>query len=255
MSSRTRPHSLADSVYEQLKSELFEFRLLPGDRFTEAEVAKRAGASRTPVRQALYRLQREGLLDVYFRNGWEVRSLDFNQLDALYELRVLLEQASVKRLKHLKQQDLDAALAPLESIWLVPVKQRSMDATQVAAWDESFHCSLVAAANNQEFARVHQEVTEKIRVVRRLDFTESLRIKATYDEHAAMVLALRQRQFDKAAKLLTAHIETSRVEVRKITLHRLQGVRKLLLPDGKSSAKKRQNRTLKEKQPAADRPV
>ena len=77
MPPRLRPQNLADSVYEQLKSELFEFRLLPGDRFTEAEVADRAGASRTPVRQALYRLQREGFLDVNFRNGWEVRPLDF----------------------------------------------------------------------------------------------------------------------------------------------------------------------------------
>ena len=54
MQQRVRPHNLADTVYDQLKSELFEFRLLPGDRFTEAEVAERTGTSRTPVRQALY---------------------------------------------------------------------------------------------------------------------------------------------------------------------------------------------------------
>lgn len=226
MSQRLRPHNLADSVYDQLKSELFEFRLLPGDRFTEAEVAERAGTSRTPVRQALYRLQREGFLDVYFRNGWEVRPLDFAQLDALYELRVLLEQASVKRMKNLGKEALNEALLPLEERWLVPVKKRSVDANEVAAWDEKFHCSLVAAGQNPEFIRVHQEVTEKIRIVRRLDFTESLRIKATYDEHSAMLLALRQHQFEKAASLLTAHIETSRVEVRKITLHRLQSARR-----------------------------
>ena len=46
------------------------------------------------MRQALYKLQREGFLDVNFRNGWEVRPLDFAQIDALYELRILLEQAS-----------------------------------------------------------------------------------------------------------------------------------------------------------------
>jgi hypothetical protein len=60
-------------------------------------VAERSGASRTPARQALYRLQREGFLDVNFRNGWEVRPLDFSQQDALYELRILLEQTSVMR--------------------------------------------------------------------------------------------------------------------------------------------------------------
>ncbi len=83
MPQKRPPQKLADSAYEQLKSELFEFKLLPGDRFTEAEVAERTGTSRTPVRQALYRLEREGFLDVKFRNGWEVRPLDFT-IDELY---------------------------------------------------------------------------------------------------------------------------------------------------------------------------
>lgn len=221
----SRPHNLADSIYERLKAALFEFRMLPGDRFTEAEIAERVGTSRTPVRQALYRLQREGFLDVRFRNGWEVRPLDFEQLDALYELRILLEQASIKRLKNLDQEELRSALKPLEDRWLVHARKRSSDAGDVASWDENFHTSLVAAAGNSEFARVHREVTDKIRIIRRLDFTELLRIKATYDEHSAILLALGQRDFNKGASLLSAHIETSRIEVRKITLHRLEGVR------------------------------
>ena len=90
--------NLAYSVYEQLRSELFDFRLLPGDRFSEIEVAERTGTSRTPVRQALYRLQSEGFLEVRPRSGWEVKPLNFDQLDALYELRILLEQAAVRRL-------------------------------------------------------------------------------------------------------------------------------------------------------------
>ena len=58
------PPSLADAIYRQLKEDIFEFRLLPGDRFSEGEVAERMAASRTPVRQALYRLQREGQVQV-----------------------------------------------------------------------------------------------------------------------------------------------------------------------------------------------
>jgi DNA-binding GntR family transcriptional regulator len=117
MAPRLRPQNLADSAYDQLKSDLFEFCLLPGDRFTEGEVAERTGASRTPVRQALYRLQREGFLDVNFRNGWEVRPLDFTQLDAMYELRILLEQASVHRMKELDSIELNDILVPIEARW------------------------------------------------------------------------------------------------------------------------------------------
>jgi len=59
MAPHPRPQNLADSVYEHVKGELFEFKLLPGDRFTETEIATRTGASRTPVRQALYQDSRE----------------------------------------------------------------------------------------------------------------------------------------------------------------------------------------------------
>ncbi len=236
MQLRVRPHNLADIVYEQLKSELFEFRLLPGDRFTEAEVAERTGTSRTPVRQALYRLQREGFLDVNFRNGWEVLPLDFLQLDALYELRILLEQASARRMQHLTAEELDAALVPMEAIWLVDPEERSTDGMQVAAWDEAFHCGLVAAAKNSEFERVHWEVTEKIRIVRRLDFTQPARLSATYEEHAAMLQALRKGDFEEAAAQLGAHIEYSRTAARTITLLRLQSSRKSLQPHEPNSA-------------------
>jgi DNA-binding GntR family transcriptional regulator len=226
MASQPRPRNLADIVYEQVKGELFEFKLLPGDRFTETEIAERTGASRTPVRQALYRLQREGFLDVNFRNGWEVRQLDFVQLDALYELRVLLEQTSVRRMKKLTPEALKKVLAPLDAIWQVPVSKRLKDANAVARLDEQFHCGLVAASGNGEFARVHLEVTEKIRIVRRLDFTLSPRIVATYEDHASMLNALHAGSFKSVEDQLATHIEVSRQQAREVTLLRLQNARK-----------------------------
>ena len=228
MLHRSHPRNLADSVYEHLKAELFEFRLLPGDRFTEAEIADRTGASRTPVRQALHRLQREGFLEVNFRNGWEVRALDFDQIDELYELRILLEQASIRRLRELTNEKLDAVLAPFDLRWQVSAGERSSEAIEVATWDEQFHCGLVSAAGNTEVTRVHLEVTEKIRIVRRLDFTEHPRITATYNEHGAILDALRVRKFEAAAEQIATHIEVSRARARQITLLRLQKARKSL---------------------------
>ena len=83
--------SLADTVYQRVKEDIAEFRLVPGDRFTESEVASRLGVSRTPVRQALFRLQREGLVQVHFRSGWQVQPFDFEMFEHLYDLRVVLE--------------------------------------------------------------------------------------------------------------------------------------------------------------------
>jgi DNA-binding GntR family transcriptional regulator len=230
MPQKRPPQKLADSAYEQLKSELFEFKLLPGDRFTEAEVAERTGTSRTPVRQALYRLEREGFLDVKFRNGWEVRPLDFTQIDELYELRILLEQTSVRSMKSLSLKDLNSILLPLEAIWQVSSSKRSSNISEVSKWDEDFHCGLVSASGNREFARVHLEVTERIRIVRRLDFTKPSRITSTYQEHASMLQALRKRAFTEVTNQLATHIEISRIEAREITLLKLQNARKDFSP-------------------------
>jgi DNA-binding GntR family transcriptional regulator len=222
--NESKHKNLAQSVYEQIKAELFDFHLLPGDRFTEADVAARTGASRTPVREALYRLQGDGYLEVHFRNGWQVRPLDFDQLDESYDLRIVLEQTAVKRLESLDASLLSKVLEPLEEIWMRKAIPKAQP-FEVADWDEAFHCSLVAAAGNREMARVHAEATEKVRIIRRLDFTQKARVEATFEEHAAILKAIRKRRGDEAARLLGAHITVSRIEVRNITLHKLQSAR------------------------------
>jgi DNA-binding GntR family transcriptional regulator len=213
-----RSSSLAGSVYEQLKSDIFEFRLLPGSRFSENEVARRARVSRTPVREALFRLEREGYLQVHAKSGWSVRPLDFDLLDHLYDLRVVLEGAAVRKLCAGNPK---SALAGLEKIWLVPPRRRLSDGARVARLDEEFHTKLVAAAGNPELARVHQSITERIRIVRRLDFTHPERIVYTYLEHGQILRAILARKAGRALRLLTSHIEESKSEVRKISLHRL----------------------------------
>jgi DNA-binding GntR family transcriptional regulator len=113
----------------------------------------------------------------------------------------------------------------LKSIWLVPVAERLTAPKSVAAVDEAFHTSLVEAAGNPEVARCHREVTERIRIIRRLDFTQEHRIDKTYEEHAQILRAVIRRRTDEANRLLRSHIDSSKAGVRKITLHRLYTAR------------------------------
>ena len=75
-------------------------------------------------------------------------------------------------------------------------------------------------------ARVHRSITERIRIIRRLDFTKPARIEATYDEHARILCAITRRRGDEAQRLLRAHIEQSKTEVRHITLDMLYRARR-----------------------------
>ena len=215
--------NLAEQAYAQLKALIHDFQLLPGDRFSENEMGTRLGVSRTPVREALFRLRNEGFLEVESKAGWYVKPIDFDKLDQLYDLRVLLELASVARLcaRENDPPELDA----LKAAWLVPAGERLSEMREVGALDEQFHATLVRAAGNAEIAKVHWDVTERIRIVRRLDFTREDRIDATYAEHAKILRAVLQRKLDQAQLLLKAHIEQSKAEVRKITLGTLHEAR------------------------------
>lgn len=227
---------LADAVYAQLKEDIFDFRLVPGDRFSETEVAERLGVSRTPVREALFRLQRDGYLDVAARSGWAVRPFDFELFEHLYDLRVVLETTAVRRLCERPAGSADApspqqrALDALAAIWLVPPADRLADGRRVADLDEQFHMALVCAAGNPELARVHGEVTERIRIIRRLDFTQRPRVEITYEEHGRILRAIVDRRAHEAALLLRNHIDESKAEVRKITLHCLHRAARGLAP-------------------------
>lgn len=227
---KERPENLAERIYLQLKDDIFEFRLLPGDRFSEGEIAERMAASRTPVRQALYRLEREGYLEVYFRSGWQVKPFDFTHFEELYEVRIVLELEAVKRLCERPNEELPDALEQLRRTWMVQPEQRLQDGREVSRLDERFHCQLVEAAGNLEMARLHAEVSEKIRIIRRLDFTQEPRVALTYEEHARILGAILSRRCEEAQLLLKTHIEVSKAEVRKITLHMLHSARQRALP-------------------------
>jgi DNA-binding GntR family transcriptional regulator len=198
--------------------DIFEFRLLPGARFSENEIAARARVSRTPVREALLRLQREGFVDVLAKSGWRVKDLDFERFEHLYDARIVLELDAVRKLCSGEPQE---SLAELKKDWLVPPKQRLTDWIAVAQLDEAFHATLIGAAGNPELARMHADVTERIRIVRRLDFTQAERVRYTYEEHAAILRAILARKVQQAVLLLRTHIEQSKLEVRKISIHRL----------------------------------
>ena len=220
-----RPVNVAERIYQQLKKDIFDFQLLPGDRFSESEIAKRMEASRTPVREALYRLERDGYVQVHFRSGWQVRPFDFKYFEDLYDCRILMESESVRRL--CEADDVAERLAELVAVWSVDKSDRWSDSDAVAILDETFHDKLVAAAGNKEMALLHQGVCERLKIIRRLDFTQPGRIEATYDEHHRILGLILARDTVQAVAELKRHIELSKNTVREITLHRIQEAKSL----------------------------
>lgn len=215
-----RTTGLAERIYQALKNDIFDFRLMPGQHFSENDIAERMSASRTPVRQALFWLEHEGYVQVYSRSGWQVKPFDFTYFENLYDFRLVLEHEAVRRLCGLPPADCSDCLTALVDFWIE--SPPLSDGKAVSRQDEQFHVALVTATGNSEMARVHIELTEKLRIIRHLDFTREDRINATYKEHTQILRAILKQQPDEVQQLLTEHISRSKAEVRKITLHRLQ---------------------------------
>ncbi|EJN09611.1 GntR family transcriptional regulator [Herbaspirillum sp. YR522] len=224
----TRPTGkLTDTVYDSLRDDIYAFRMLPGDRFAENDIAERLQVSRTPVREALMRLQSEGLVRGYFRNGWEVVPIDLARFAWLYELRAMIELHAIGKLCSSRVPDASrlSLVRELGRFWRVGPSRRLRDGLRVAARDEQFHWALVHAAGNPETDAVYGQVTQQLRIMRRLDFAYGDCIGDTYDEHVAILDAVRQSDAALAARLVARHIEDSHAAVERITIERLEQVR------------------------------
>jgi len=217
--------SLAEHAYAEIKQKIFNFEIMPGDLISEGNLAKLVNVSRTPLRQALQQLQHGGFIKAIPKIGWQVAPLDFDKLDELYDFRILIELNAVKVLCNSNRDN--PIFKELQKIWLVPKSKRSFNTLEVGILDEQFHTSLVKASGNEEMLKTHSEITERIKIVRRLDFTKAARISNTYDEHGQIIKAILAGRSGEAQRLLKAHIEQSKIEVRKITLGMLQDARKL----------------------------
>lgn len=224
--------SLPEYVYAKLREDIFEMRLLPGDQITETDIATYFEVSRTPVREALQRLQSDGLVQGYVRGGWEVVPINLKRFEDLYEFRKLIEVHAVNRLcaglagELVDNSAINGALIDsLKAVWCVPLSERLTDGRLVAALDEAFHQTLVRASGNLEMATAFDRLTDRIRIVRRLDFVYGDCVQSTYDEHAAILAQISAHASAEANRLITEHIEGSHAEVNQITLHSLHSAR------------------------------
>jgi len=238
--------SRADRVYYALRDEIFDMRLLPGDRLTEGAIAERFAVSRTPAREALQRLQSDGLMRGYVRGGWEVAPIDNKRFDDLYEMRQMIETFAVRKLcgEAAQSAELHLLVDALDRVWKVRRAQRITDGGTLVGLDEALHHALVAAAGNDELTATMQRVTDRIRVVRRLDLVQGDGIADTYEEHAAILDAIRAGDATTSVLLVSQHIGGSQSSVRGLAMQRLLAARTETRPDVSGHAPARLRRTI-----------
>ncbi len=229
--------SLSQEVYGRLKESIFDFRMPPAQRYSEQELAAALQVSRTPLRLALHVLAHEGYLqNVGGHSAWQVRPLDLDFYEDLYDFRVEIESLA---LRGICAKETPPDLSALRAFWCVSKGARQLDGAIVGPKDEEFHRTLVSLSGNHAMARSFEELTDRIRIIRRLDFVSPDRIATAYDEHCQIIAAAEARDSAESERLIRRHIETSRIEIRKLTLHHMAVATATNAPVGAATRSKR----------------
>lgn len=196
--------SVVDRVYEQLKAMAVSYEFKPGERLNEGDIARRLGVSRTPLREALNRLNTEGFLRFAPGKGFFCRELDAHEIFDLYELRKSIEVAAVRlAIRRAKDDDIDALIAFLDATGPDPGERTAVEQVEL---DETFHERLMAMSNNAEMLRVLRNVNARIRFVRWIDM-DRINRSASQGEHRAVAVGLKARDEAACVSVLEKHID------------------------------------------------
>lgn len=213
----TRGISQAERVYAGLRERLLRGDLPVGRRLVEQRIAADFATSRTPVREALRRLEGDGHIVRDPGGGLSPSAPSVKSMRELYEVRVAIEELVARRASTSgDREQLDAIEAQwraLETGWQggrdVP---RGPDFVHA---DEGFHRALAAASGNDVAEVMLSDLNDRIRILRMHDFTTDDRIVATITEHLEILGCVLSRDPDAAAAFMRAHVQRSALVVRE----------------------------------------
>lgn len=205
MSAFNRPKSLTELVTENLRDRIVAGDFELGSQLSEARIAKDLQVSRTPVREAINRLEMEGLLVVEPQRGSFVFNLEADELAKLCDARVCLETAALTHA-------IAANPAPLHKALSACVKDmtRAREAgndTDYLAQDTHFHQCLFDHSDNRFLNDAYQTIALKMAALRNRLGHHPEHMEKSYNEHIAFVDAVKNRDLDKALEILRSHID------------------------------------------------
>ena len=199
---------LRDVVFENIRNAILDSTLKPGERLMEIQLAEQLGVSRTPVREAIRKLELEGLVIMVPRKGAYVASISKKEVLDIMELRIGLEgiaaRLAAERISKHEIEDLEHISTALgKSI-------EKNDLESMMKYDEEFHNYIFEITGNYKlksiFATIWEPVYNKFRLSYMSDYSSAVNI---VDEHKKILTALKKGNKDLAESLAKEHIEKS----------------------------------------------
>ena len=199
---------LRDVVFKTLRQAILKGELEPGERLMEIQLAERLGVSRTPIREAIRKLELEGLVLMIPRKGAEVAKISESNLRDVLEVRRSLEELAID----LACQRITAE--ELESLNKAEVDFKAAigngDAMQIAQTDEQFHEIIYNSTKNQKLVQILNNLREQMYRYRMEYLKDRQSHSLLVKEHEEIVQGLTERDADRALRVTNSHIERQR---------------------------------------------
>jgi DNA-binding GntR family transcriptional regulator len=208
-----------DEAYEKLRSWIIAARLCPGETLRDQDIATALGVSRTPVREALRRLEDEGLVETALNRWTRVAPLDLDETAETYVV--------VEALELLALELAFAKLAPDDLVRLdnfnrrMRTSARRRDPGAAVVADESFHQTWIDVTGNGTLVAVLRQLKAKLRRIELAYFDTASHAQESFREHTAIVRALRRRSLLAAKAALRRNWRGSVARLRSACEKRL----------------------------------
>jgi DNA-binding GntR family transcriptional regulator len=201
--TQLQPVKMRDVAYDLLRRAIITNRLAPGARLLEEHLARELNVSRTPLREALKVLENEGFVQRLPSGGYQVAPLSDRELDNLYSIRLVLEGLAARQaalqIAQAQLDTLEECNEQMKSQWL---KQRNEEALQAG---RAFHAEIYRASQNENLAVLLLRLGDQIARYRYYSIIH--RVPEAYEDHAAIIAALRVHDSALAEARSRAHVE------------------------------------------------
>ncbi len=196
---------LREIVFEAMREAIISGVLKPGERLMEIQLAEEMGVSRTPVREAIRKLELEGFVVMIPRKGAYVAGVSHKDVADVFEIRAALEGLAAGLAAERVTED---EIEQMERV-LFYKEGEERDLEMIVKSDTDFHALVYKASRNQRLVQILENLREQIQRFRATSLAVPGRVRDALEEHRAIVEALANHDVEKAQELANSHIVTA----------------------------------------------
>lgn len=202
-----KKQTLQQTAYDLLKARITSCEFQPGMFLNTVELQTLFGFSRTPIREALARLEQDNLVNFYPQKGFVVSEVGLSTITAIFETRIVIEPYIVANYGHLVDEE---ALKRMSALFSAALSEKNPSMSLYMAYDDAFHRLLCGVCPNIYLVQVLENISAQAQRVRILSRYAGVKLHRICKEHVDIIETFLEKNFALASRKIAAHLGTAR---------------------------------------------